>query len=113
MVEQRSMGARVATGTLSLIVPGLGQAVQRRVLDGLLLLAGTLVPYIVFLMLLNLRFGVPGELLSFSPFDAPHPLRPPAEHWSLFLLGGAIHAAAVWDAARGKRGARGDPDATG
>ena len=96
----RAPGARLATAALSLGLPGLGQLARGRVVDGLLLLCGALLPYFFFLVLLNLRFGIPGELLTFAPFDGVHPIRPPAEHLALLLLGLTIHAAAVWDAAR-------------
>jgi hypothetical protein len=88
------------TAALSLLIPGLGQLVRGRVVTGLLLLLGALVPYVFFLALLNDRYGVRGGLLSFS-FDATRgPIRPAAEHWSLLVLGVAIHALAIWDARR-------------
>lgn len=91
---------RLLRGGLSLAVPGLGQLAGRRLVAAFLCFVGALVPYVFFLVLLNDRYGVRGELLSFSFSDARGPIRPPAEHWGLLLVGLAVHAAAVWDAAR-------------
>lgn len=96
-------GLRLLRGALSLVVPGLGQLAARRVVAAGLCLVGALLPYFFFLVLVNDRYGVRGELLSFSFGDLSGrgvPFRPPAEHWALLLVGVAVHAAAVWDAAR-------------
>lgn len=85
---------------LSLALPGLGQLVRGRVTTGLLFLAGVLLPYVAFLVLLNDRYGFRGEILSFSFDSARGPLRPPAEHWALLVLGVALHLLSVWDAGR-------------
>jgi hypothetical protein len=92
------MSRRVLPALLSLLLPGLGQAARRRFVAGLVCFVAAFVPYLVFAVLLNQRYGVSGELFSLPFLHAREPIRPPAEYWALFGLGVVAHLAAVLDA---------------
>lgn len=86
---------------LSAAVPGLGQLTHRRVGAALLLFTTVAAAYVAFLLLLNFRFGAPGELFSLTFLDYPKPIRPPAEHWGILVLGLSLHTLGIVDAWRG------------
>jgi len=56
--------------------------------------------YILTLLVLNVRHGIPGELLALPFLNPAAPFRPLPEHVALFLLGVGVHAWAVVDALR-------------
>lgn len=99
-VPPGSRPARVLRALLSTGCPGLGQLIAGRALEAALFFVGVLVPYAFFVALLNVTFGTPGELASLSFLSPRVPIRPPAEHWALLLVGVTVHAASVWHALR-------------